>query len=82
MYMEISTKNYDNKMLLILFCRLSKFMESLKQRVKIKKKHEDIIKANIIKKTDNGKIRENFWVITKELIEKNRKMCYILEHCK
>ena len=77
-YME---QDFENKMLLILFWRLSEFMESLRQRVKIKKKHEGMIKANILEKTDNGKIRENFWVITRELIEKNRKLRYILGHC-
>ena len=78
MYMK---QDFENKMLLILFWRLSEFMEGLKQRVKIRKKHEDMIKANILEKTDNGKIRENFWVITRELIEKNRKLWCILRHC-
>ena len=68
---------YENKMLLLQLWRLSEFMECLSRRVRIKKKHKDMIKANILKKTDNGKIKENFWRITREFIEENKELQYI-----
>ena len=72
---------YENKMLLMQLWRLSGLIECLKRDVKIKKKHEDMIKANILKETNNGMIRKNLWKISSEFIKKKRELQYILPHC-